>query len=329
MLAPTTFRTLCTIGKSPSRQDVLKKACFATEFRSFPIKPTERAFFREINDHTAIPYSIPESLSQPWHKIFLLVQLSLLRAPWPRKLAAPAQKELHQNLHRMYKLLDQALRCLVDILGERNDGEGVVTALEVLRSVKAGVWEGSEKQLLQVDGIGLVKMNRLFEAGIKTVPQLSRLEFYTIERLLSRNPPFGQKMCHDLAGFPVLKLTVENLGEYKPQSIASAASNDGQVVNDAGVASSGPTPDPNRILRVVLGFANKRVPTWKKITPWTNLVIVGDDGRLVWFWRGSLKRMEGGKEMVIGVRASKGEVLKVMFAYEETVGTMIRERIQL
>ncbi|KAH6900680.1 hypothetical protein B0T10DRAFT_534948 [Thelonectria olida] len=325
-LAPTTFRTLCTIGKSPSRQDILKKACFATEFRSFPIKPTEKAFFREINDHTAIPYSIPESLSQPWHKIFLLVQIDLLRTGWPRKLGAPAHKELHQNLHRIYSLLDQVLRCLVDILGERNDGSGVSTALDVLRSVKAGVWEGSEKQLLQVEGIGMVKMNRLIEAGIKTIQQLSRVEFYNIERLLSRNPPFGQKISHDLAGFPVLTLSLEVLGEYIPQSIGSVKhTNSEQVAHDAVGSSSG----PNWIIRVVLGFTNKQVPCWKKKTPWSSLVIVGDDGRLVWFWRGGLKRLVGGKEMVIGVRASKGEALKVIFTCEETVGTMVRETLQL
>jgi hypothetical protein len=325
-LAPTTFRTLCTIGKAPSRQDILKKACFATEFRSFPIKPAEKAFFREINDHTAIPYSIPESLSQPWHKIFLLVQINLLRTGWPRKLGAPAQKELHQNLHRMYSLLDQVLRCLVDILGERNDGSGVSTALDVLRSVKAGVWEGSEKQLLQVEGIGIVKMNRLVEAGIKTVQQLSRVEFYNIERLLSRNPPFGQKISHDLAGFPVLTLNLEVLGEYTPQSIGSVMpTNSEQVVNDVVGSSSG----PSWIIRVVLGFANKQVPSWKKMTPWTTLVIVGGDGRLAWFWRGSLKKLAGGKEMVIGLSAFQGETLKVMFTCEETVGTMIRENLQL
>ncbi|KAF7553197.1 hypothetical protein G7Z17_g3805 [Cylindrodendrum hubeiense] len=324
-LAPTTFKTLCTIAKSPTRSDILKKACFATEFRSFPIKQSEKAFLREVNDHSQIPYPIAENVTQPWHKAFLVIQVDLLRTQWPNKLSAIARKELHQELGRMHNLLDRVLRCLVDILGERQDGAGVNTALDVLRSVKAGVWEGSEKQLLQVDGIGLVKMNRLVEAGIKSIRRLSHLEFYHIERLLSRNPPFGQKMLHELAGFPILTLNFEILGQYcSPPSSGSAAA------NRSAMAEVVPSPPvPTWIVRVVLGFENKQIPSWKKLSPWATLVVEGHDGRLVWFWRGSVKRLAGDKEMVIGLSAAKGEVLKVVLACEEIVGTTIQKIVQV
>lgn len=326
-LASTTFKTLCTIAKSPTRPDILKKACFATEFRTFPIKQSEKAFLREVNDHSAIPYPITENLTLPWHKAFLVIQVDLLRTQWPNKLSATARKELHQELGRMHKLLDRVLRCLVDILGERQDGKGVNTALDVLRSVKAGVWEDSEKQLLQVDGVGLVKMNRLVEAGVKNIRQLSRLEFYHIERLLSRNPPFGQKMLHELAGFPMLTLNFEMLGQYRspPYPGSSAANKDGLLMAEA-VPS---VPVPTWIVRVVLGFENEQIPSWKKLSPWATLVVQGHDGRLVWFWRGSVKRLAGDKEMVIGLSATKGEVLKIVFACEEIVGTTIQKSVPL
>ncbi|KAI5467691.1 Sec63 Brl domain-containing protein [Mariannaea sp. PMI_226] len=326
-LAPLTFRTLCTITESPSRQDILKKACFATEFRSFPINQYEKAFFREVNDHTSIPYPIKESLSQPWHKIFLLIQIELERTGWPNKLGKTARKELHQDLGRIYKLLDQSLRCLVDILGARDDGKGVSTALDVLRSVKAGVWEGSEKQLLQVDGIGMIKMNRLADAGIKSIRQLARLEFYHIERILSRNPPFGQKMSHELARFPSLTLSLKILGQYTQQALKPSTTDDnGQGPNNnTPISRSGSC----WIVRVTVGFMNEQVPIWKKATPWATLVIEGDDGRLVWFWRGSLKRLVGSKEMIIAISASSGELLRAAFACEETVGTMVQENLQV
>ncbi|CAM1506464.1 Fc.00g061050.m01.CDS01 [Cosmosporella sp. VM-42] len=326
-LAPPTFKTLCTIPKSPCRQDVLKKACFATEFRSFPIKQAEKGFLREIHDHTGIPYQIGEAISQPWHKVFLIVQVNLLGTAWPGKLSGPARKDLNRELGRMYNLLDKVLRCLVDILGERNDGKGLNTALDVLRSVKAGVWEGSEKQLLQVEGIGPVKLDRLLKAGIKNIKQLSNLEFYHIERLMSRNPPFGQQMLHQLAGFPILTLESKVLGQY-PQSIPDALASQATSLtacSDVPAASS----TPLWIVRVILGFQNKDVPSWNRHRPWATFVIEGDDGRLVWFWRGSVKRLVGGKEMVIGLSAGKGEVLKLAFACEEIVGTIIRETLQI
>ncbi|KAH7161449.1 Sec63 Brl domain-containing protein [Dactylonectria macrodidyma] len=326
-LAPTTFKTLCTIARSPNRFTILKTACSATEFRSFPIKQAEKAFIREVNDHSAIPYPIKENITLPWHKVFLVIQLDLLRTPWPARLSAATRKELHQELGRMRKLMDRVLRCLVDILGERQDGKGVNTALDVLRSVKAGVWEGSEKQLLQVDGIGLVKMSRLVKAGIESIQQLSQLECYHIERLLSRNPPFGQTMLHELAGFPKLTLDFETLGRYRSptSSASSVAEKDGSLMAEA--ASSSPTL--TWIVRVVLGYANEQIPSWKKLNPWLTLVVEGHDGRLVWFWRGSIKRLVGGKEMVIGLSATKGEMLNVVLACEEIVGTIMHKAVQV
>ncbi|KAK7415248.1 hypothetical protein QQX98_005997 [Neonectria punicea] len=326
-LAATTFKTLCTIAKAPTRHDVLKKACLATEFRSFPIQKTEKAFLREVNEHTAIPYPIAENISQPWHKVFLVIQVELLRTGWPNKLSAVARKELHSELRRMYDIVDRALRCLVDILGERDHGKGVTTALDVLRSVKAGVWEGSEKQLLQIDGIGLAKMNRLAQAGINNIRQLSQLEFYHIERLLSRNPPYGQKMLHQLAGFPTLTLSFEVLGQYRSSPNPGSSSDNTPRPLMTEVVPSGPIP--TWIVRVVLGYTNKQVPSWKKLSPWVTLVVEGHEGRLAWFWRGSVKRLVGGKEMIIGLTATKGEVLNVAFACEEIVGTIVRETIQV
>ena len=325
-LALPTFKTLCTISISPTRQDVLKKACFATEFRSFPIKRTEKAFLREINDNTAIPYHVSEAVSQPWHKVFLVIQLNLLRTNWPNKLSAAARKELHAELKQMYALMDQALRCLVDILGERNDGRGVTVALDVLRSVKAGVWEGDEKQLLQVEGIGLAKMDRLRNAGIKTIRQLSKLDFFHIERLLSRNPPFGHHLLHQLAGFPVLTLSSEVLGLYTSQKPNTSTSH-----TQDGLGGNDPSTSPAQtwIVRVVLGFQNQELPSWNKSKLWVTFHIEGDDGRLVWFWRGSIKRLLGGKEIVIGLGTRKGEILKITFACEEIVGTVLRETLQV
>lgn len=272
--------------------------------RSFPIKQAERGFFRDINDHSAIPYPVAEAASQPWHKVFLLAQIDLERSGWPAKISADARKHLHQERDRIYALLDRVLRCLVDILGYRRDGRGVSAALDVLRSVKAGVWEGSDNELLQVDGIGPVKRDRLVGAGVRTVRQLSRLEFYPIERLLSRNPPFGHQMLHQLAGFPVLTLQLDVVGQLVP--------------------APGSPDKPLLTARLVLGYDGDALSLWNKKHPWTTLVVEGEGGRLLWFWRGSVKRLVGGKELVVGLDASRGEQLPVTFACEEIVGTMVR-----
>lgn len=293
---------------------MLQRACLTTEFRSFPLRQAERAFFRDVNDHLPIPYPVAETISEPWHKVFLLVQVQLSRAPWPNRLAAKARQELYVEKRRIDVVLDAALRCMVDILGHRHDGRGVSVALDVLRSVRATVWEGSDNELLQIEGIGPAKMTRLVEAGVKTVKQLARLEFWHIERLLSRNPPFGQQILHQLAGFPVLTLQLDILGCQPGPHVPSTA----------GLGRQSPRSLPPWIARLVLGYENEVQPAFGKCTLWTTAVIEGDDGRLLWFWRGSVRRLAGGKELLVGLCARKGESLRATFACESVVGATIR-----
>ncbi|KAF9764741.1 hypothetical protein IL306_002722 [Fusarium sp. DS 682] len=327
-LAASTFKVLRQIKSKPNARDILRNACSATEFKSFPIKKEETAFFRAINDNTGIPYQVREFISQPWHKVYLLVQIDLLKTGWPNKLSGPARKELSKELPRMYKLLDRVLRCLVDILGERGDAKGVYVALEVLRSVKAGVWEGSNSQLLQIEGIGQATKNKLVKANIKDIKQLSAVEFYNIERILSRNPPFGQNILHKLAGFPLLTLDFEIIGPYTPDSTTisnSAAPCESTQVGENKKKAT----EPLWIARAVLGFTNEKLPHWKGRTPWLTLLVEGMEGRLVWFWRGSVKGLADKKVMIIGLSAKHGERLQVTFACEEIVGTLIKKEIRV
>lgn len=311
-LAQPTVKLLATIPKCPSRRNILEKACFATEFRTFPIRDSERSFFRHVNDHMPIPYQVNETICEPWHKVFMLLQLDLLHEPWPNKISVNGRKALHSDRGRIYIVLDKVLRCLADILGARQDGRGVSVALDVLRSTKAGVWEGSSKELLQVEGLGMKTMEKLNKAGVKTIKQLKRLEFFHIERLLSRNPPFGHNMLHQLEDFPVLNMKVEFLGWHQQEPLGPR----GKPANMA-----------IHITRVNLLTENQIPPVWKKQSLWASLVIEGSDDRLVMFWRGSLRKLVGGKELVFGLEISEAEELKMTFACEAIVGTLVRRTL--
>ncbi|KAL4729057.1 hypothetical protein ACLX1H_003465 [Fusarium chlamydosporum] len=328
-IAASTFKTLCEIKNNPDTFAILKKACSATEFNSFPIQKHETAFFRAINESTGIPFPIPEFISKPWHKAILLVQIDLMKTNWPNKLKGVARKELYQELGRMYKLLDRVLRCLVDILGEKGDGRGVRTALDVLRSVKAGVWEESDNHLLQVEGIGSAKKDRLVKANIKSIRDLSKMEFYHIERILSRNPPFGQTLLHKIAGFPILTLEFGIIGRHTPEATTPSPASPNVFDNKHAVDTTQAASESLWIARAVLGFANEKTPSWKGCTPWVTLLVEGEGGRFVWFWRGSVKRLISDKEIIVGMSAKSGEQLKISFACEEIVGTMVNKEVRV
>ncbi|KAI9151882.1 ATP-dependent DNA helicase MER3 [Paramyrothecium foliicola] len=321
-LANSTYKTLCTIEKAPTRREVLRIACLASEFRLFPVKQAEKAFFRHLNDHSAIPYRISETIAKPWHKVFLLVQANLLQDGWPNKISGPARRDLFRENGRIQVMLDKVLRCITDIFGERADGRGVSVALDVLRSVKARVWEGSGMDLRQLDGIGPAKMQKLADAGIKSIKSLSKLEFYHIERLLSRNPPFGQQMLHQLAGFPQLAVNFAVLGPHQPQSTPTSALH-------SATPSLASSSKQLWMARVLLSYLNEQPPAWKNRRPWVTLVIEGEDGRLLWFWRGSIKRLIDQKELLVAIQACKNESVQLTFACEEIVGTLKRETFKV
>ncbi|KAM3501452.1 hypothetical protein MY11210_009365 [Beauveria gryllotalpidicola] len=330
-LAPPTFANICKIAPRPERSVIFQTACTAIELQTFAIRPAERAWLRYVNEHTSIPYPIREPVAEPWHKASLVVQIDLSGQPWPAKLTQAARKELHSDRGRIYRLLDQVLRCIIDVLGHRGDGRGVCVGLDVLRSVNAKVWEGSGTagaELLQVEGIGVARLRRLDDAGVRTVRRLAGLEGYHIERLMSRNPPYGQTMLRQLAGFPLLTLQVESLGESEKKATTA-----GGGIGDCGRLW---------MVRVVMGFENKGVPVWKGKTPWVSCVMEGhgegegeEKGRLVWFWRGSVKRLDvgggggGGKEVVVGVTGYQGCKVRVTLACEVVVGTMVQKDLEL
>ncbi|OAA63812.1 Sec63 domain protein [Cordyceps fumosorosea ARSEF 2679] len=331
-LAPSTFASICKIPPQPDRSTVFHAALSAVELQPFAIRPAERAWLRHINEHTPIPYPIREPVAEPRHKASLLVQMDLTGEQWLGKLTQAARRELLADRRPIYRVLDQALRCAIDVLGHRGDGRGVSVGLDVLRSVHARVWEGaggvgSGNELLQVEGIGAARLRKLADAGVRTVRRLASLECYHIERLMSRNPPYGQTLLRQLAGFPLLTLDAEGLGEQR--------SKDGG--GDGGGGSR-----RTMMVRVVMGFENKATPVWKGRTPWVSCVMEALEGReegkgkLLWFWRGSVKRLAveggggGGKEVVVGVTTGyQGCKLRVTLACEVLVGTMVQKDLEL
>jgi hypothetical protein len=92
------------------------------------------------------------------------------------------------------------------------------------------------------------------------------------------------------------------------------------------VAQSSPAHQP--VLRILLRYENDESPVWGKKSPWTTLVITGDDGRLLWSWRGSIKRLAVRKELLVRLAARFQQTVQVVFTCETIVGTIQRATIE-
>ncbi|KAF5486663.1 ATP-dependent DNA helicase MER3 [Colletotrichum siamense] len=298
-LSPPTIHALTRLPRAPPPEEILRCASSATEFRSFTFHPQEKGAFSRINNDPSTRWPVRETLAQPWQKVYLVAQCEAAGRDYGDRLPLAARQDLLATKPRIVKTLGHVLRACADIMGAatRKDAAGLRRTLELWRAVAAGSWEGMPTELLQVPDIGPKKVEVLVEHGIRTVRQLAKLEFFHIERLLSRNPPFGQKIVRILGHFPRLVLHLDI-----------------------------PKRDHERglIVRVVLGCSNAELPTWKGSVPMVNLAAETTDGKLVFFWRGRAGGLMSAKELVFPVQeALPGQTIFVWASCEEIAGTVV------
>ncbi|GJC79905.1 ATP-dependent DNA helicase MER3 [Colletotrichum liriopes] len=301
-LSPRTIHALAALPHAAPPDEILRCAASATEFLSFTFSPLEKVAFAGINNDPSTRWHLREPLTRPWHKVFLVAQCEAAGGDYGEKLSLQARNDLYAARSRVVEILGQVLRACTDVMGTRRDAVGLRRALETWRGVVSGSWEGLATELLQVPGIGPKKVSQLVSHGVRSVRQLADLEFYHIERILCRNPPFGQKVLRSLARFPRLALAVD-------------------------VAKREDTR--NVIVRAVLGCSNRETPLWKEKTPSVTLAAETPDGKLVFFWRGKVKSLMSGKELVFPVEAASDQKVFVWASCEEIAGTYVTGEVKV
>ena len=93
------------------------------------------------------------------------------------------------------------------------DAVAVRHALELARSLSAGVWDNSPLQMKQILNIGPVAVRKLAVAGINSLEALEATEPYRIEHLLAKNPPFGSNVLSKLDEFPKFRISLKLLSK--------------------------------------------------------------------------------------------------------------------
>ncbi|WQF88138.1 Putative Sec63 domain-containing protein [Colletotrichum destructivum] len=302
-LSPRTIRALAALPCAAPPDEILRCAASATEFLSFTFSSPEMVAFAGINNDPSTRWHLREPLTQPWHKVFLVAQCEAAGGDYGDKLSLHARNDLYACRNRIVDILGQVLRACADLMGARRDAVGLRRALETWRGVVSGSWEGMPTELLQVPGIGPKKAGLLAKHGVKFVRQLADMEFYHIERILSRNPPFGQKIVRTLAHFPRLTLAID---------VAKREESTRKV-----------------IVRAMLGCSNREIPTWKDKSPSVTLAAETPNGTLVFFWRGKVGSLMSGKELVFPVEATSGDAVFVWASCEEIAGTYVTGEVKV
>lgn len=252
-------------------------------------------------------YPVESTVSTVAHKVYLLIQMELGRVELTNVTGHDRQR-LRAETSRVLDMMHRLIRTVIECKGSDADGRACWAALELARSMAAKAWENKPMQLLQVPQLGPVLMRKLVSHNIRTVSQLADSDPGDIERISSRNPPFGRKMADSLAFFPRLTL--------------------GITIRDSKVDSDG---QPVIYIDGSLGFSNTR-GKWQGKMPIVTFLAVTAEGVSSYFCRESLSTFnQSGNTLRIHFTWTPNsfqETLSCRFACEEIVGTVVSTEIR-
>lgn len=251
-------------------------------------------------------------MTQTGQKISLMIQAHLGCVQYPDSSeAAKVRRQLMVERKLVFERLNRLVRAVIDCKGHDRDSVGTKTALELARALAAESWEGRATQLTQVPNIGPVGMRKLASKDIRTVLQLAAKEYDEIERLMSRQPPFGKNLRAHLDKFPRLAVDAAVVGHrLQPKS-----------------------EEPVLIeVKATLRYLNrKESPNWNNRVPALTFLVETNTGTLVYFWRGSMRKLDKQAGFMlkfpVGLREAKDKVI-CHFSCEEVVGTIVSKTLE-
>lgn len=221
------------------------------------------------------------------------------------------RRQLMVERKLIFERLNRLIRAVIDCKGHDRDSVGTKNALELARALAAESWEGRATQLTQVPNIGPAGMRKLASKDIRTVLDLADKSPEDIERLMSRQPPFGKNLQAHLERFPRLAMEVVMVGKkIQPRS-----------------------QEPVTIdVKATLRYLNRKgLPNWLQRVPALTFLAESNDGTLVYFWRGSMKKLEkpSGFELKfsVGLR-DVHDCVTCHFSCEEIVGTIVSQTLK-
>ncbi|KAI0451312.1 hypothetical protein F5B21DRAFT_528092 [Xylaria acuta] len=313
MIQFETMKLLLSMPPAVGIEEMLTVICKAVEFKDFRFKPAERAVFRELNKSPLVLHPIRETLTLTWHKIFMIVQICLGGLDLPTdKDTEFVRQDLFREKRMIFDRMKRLVRCVIDCKAFEGDGLGTKAALDLNRSIAAQAWENKPAQLFQIPGFGPVAVRKWISHGVHTVLDVADKGVLDIERIASRNPPYGRNVQKILENFPRLML--------KADIIESKAPNFG-------------SNDPVSVtIKARLGHRNtKAVPCWKDKIPVLTFIALNSDGGLSYFWRGNMKKLEksNGLDIKFPVAlTAPNQTICCYFGCEEIVGTQVTKTLE-
>lgn len=285
----------------------LCEAAAADELKDIRWQTNDRDCAREVSKSGQFLYPI-DYTGGPEHKLSFVVQMELSQVDFPNTMTLFDNQRLRTETQRALEVTNRLIRAVIECKASQGDGIGCSAALSLARCLSTKAWEHGPAQLIQVPQVGKALMRKFVGGNIRTVAVLADTPASTIERIASRNPPFGRKMTDALAWFPRLTLHTEVKTKRSVDNIESLT-----VV-------------------ATLGYSNTvGTPKWGNKTPIVTLLAHSSMGTSVFFWRNSLKVFARGRNSHTLTFSWTPQMFEdqliCQFACEEIAGTLVVQRL--
>lgn len=274
----------------------------ADEYRDVRLKAGEKALYKEINKANGIKFPIKVDLALHAHKRSLLIQAELGGVEFPANEQYGKHKiQYSQDKNLVFSHLNRLIRCAVDCRLHVQDSVGARHALELARSFSARVWDNSPLQMKQLPQVGQVAIRKLAMGGVNSIEALETTEPHRIETLLSKNPPFGQKLLGCLKDFPKLRVSLKLMGKNLRQKQSIRCN-----------------------IKAECGFLNDRPPIVFNRRPiYVCLLVERSDGLLIDFRRISAKKLVNGEDILMSASLTQHDQYLTSYVMcDEIAGTM-------
>ncbi|GJD06524.1 ATP-dependent DNA helicase MER3 [Galdieria sulphuraria] len=187
-------------------KDILYLLARSEEFKSFSLRKCEKKTLSNINLKIRYPLEAdcdkifqPKSISD---KVYLLLQVAL-----------EGDNDLFENnfglkseANRIVQISSRIIRALEEFLYSDWCSVSAATLKAITtihRAIESHVWPDNQLGMFQqIPGIGQTLSKCLSENGIRSLDQLENTDPRDIERIVGRNPPFGNEIIQRVQSIP-------------------------------------------------------------------------------------------------------------------------------
>lgn len=231
------FQTLKNFSKINDKNIgcILQRLCECKELTAqSTMRNDEKAALTELNKDKKLRFPIRnkgtpkiQDLSQ---KINCLIQAELGQIISSNVTNQQKLQKFSSDANFYIKIAKQLAQALVDYFYLQNPRKLFSTfksAILLAKSLKAGIWDNSNRITKQFDKIGFVYSTKLTEAGYTNFQKLKNATPSNIEMICGRNPNFGDEFLKLVNKVPEFELKVtqhaecENIGLFNAELVIS------------------------------------------------------------------------------------------------------------